>query len=311
MARLKPNETHPEWYEAMDAFVRELDLPGRYHRVIRDLIGPGLGRIYMRFWIDQDHIDPEFMVDPEYEDPDPPWYRIDGYPERGGDDQDIIRRKWADRARLYFQWYGHHLMHIADWLIYSNRIGAPWIANVDEQGRPRKLMKCQGLEQLVHEADKGLRHRPRDYGGAEMPGAVIPEPAKDDEVEVADLGVGHMLVELQTSRALRVEGARMRHCVGHGGYDYILREAGYRLLSVRDPNGLPLATLEIRGDVVRQFRGPGNNDPSAAVVDLLSAYAAEQGWRGYEEAAVGRYVRVDDQLYRQICAVPPADTQFP
>ncbi|MFC6448412.1 hypothetical protein ACFP77_22905, partial [Shinella zoogloeoides] len=62
-------------------------------------------------------------------------------------------------------------------------------------------------------------------------------------------------------------------------------------ISVRNPKGVPLAILELRENVVRQFRGRANSDPPIAVVDLLSRHAAESGWQGYEEAVAGRYIR--------------------
>lgn len=303
---MKPR-SHPEWPYALAAFTAELDIPDRDYRV-RQLISPGLGRLFMKDWIAQDRIDPEIMVDPADRSDDPRWHQIDGWPIRGGTADEILRRKWERRAALYFHWHATDVSHVTDWLIYATATNAPWLFNVSEQGEPRKLLKCGSLYQLANEADKGLGNQSPnwllDRGGIPLDDP-DPQPAPDDETEIADLGVGHVLVRLLTPNALRVEGVRMRHCVGHGGYDCILREPGYRLLSVRDPNGTPLATLEIRGDVVRQFRGPGNDDPTSAVVDLLSKYVAEQGWRGYEEAAVGRYGGYGPEALRVLEGLEP------
>ncbi|WP_234189722.1 MULTISPECIES: PcfJ domain-containing protein [Shinella] len=286
----KPDSTHPEWHEAMEALVRALDLPDRYDRVIRGLVIPGLGRVFMRFWIAQDLVDPDFMADPEDDADEPQWYQIGDWPQRAGTPDGTPQFKWNRRTSLYFRWYGQHVMHVVDWLIYADRIGAPWLQNLDGHGRPKKLLKCVDLQQLVHEADKGLRYRARNYdpGGANP--EVLPALVVHDEVEVADLGVGHVLVRLQTPNALFIEGRRMHHCIGHGRYDHYLSNPHYRFFSVRDPEGQPLATLEIAAGVVLQFRGPENADPARAVVDLLSAHAAEQKWLCYENAAAGGYL---------------------
>lgn len=286
--------SHPEWSEALAAFIRELDIPDRQLLPVHNLIGPGLGRVFVKLWLKQDRVDPEIMRDPFDRSDDPRWYQIDGWPNQGGSGEEILRRKWERRASLYVRWHGIEIWHILDWLIYSQAMNVPWITNVDERGEPKKLTKCGSLDALVHEADKGFRLRllmpTWHLNGDDVEAPVAAEVSVDDETEIADLGVDHTLVELLSPRALRVEGGRMRHCIGHGGYDYRLRDPGYRYFSVRDPNGMPLATLELKGDLVRQFRGPANDDPLPVVADLLSRYAAENGWQGYEEAAIGRYV---------------------
>lgn len=290
---MRSPRSHPEWHQAMNAFMWELDLPGIHRQSIQHLVGPGLGRIFMKFWVEQDRIDSEIIRDPLDDSDDPRWFRIDGTPERGGSADEVLARKWRERARIFFRAHGMQVLHVADWLIAARRTGAPWLQNVDGRGEPKKLLKSASLQQLVHEANKGLRNHRRDHFRTER---IAAELSPDDEAEIVDLGAGHMLVELLTPRALDVEGARMSHCIGHGSYDDRLRDAAFRYLSVRDPQGRPLATLELRGNVVRQFRGRANSDPSIAVVDLLSRHAAESGWQEFEEAGAGRYIRATNRI---------------
>lgn len=75
----------------------------------------------------------------------------------------------------------------------------------------------------------------------------------------------------------------MRHCIGQGGYDELLDDPAVQLFSVRDQNGRPLATLDIREGYIRQFRGPTNIDPTEAVKDLVAGAAAAFGWRDWSE----------------------------
>lgn len=270
---------HPEWPDALGSLIGEIDLSNNNRLLIQDLIGPSLGKVFWTEWKAQDAIDDEIMHDPAGGE-DPAWWQIDGISAKGGSPEQISCRKWQQRARLWMQFVGPHVWHVADWLIVSRQTNQVWLANLDADGIPKKLRKCRRLDDLVREADKGLRNR-RSAAAIRL--------GPEDEVIVADLGVSHVLVELKTPRALRREGQRMHHCIGHGSYDGRLDDADFRLLSVRDPNGKPLATLELSGHVVRQFRGACNADPSSAVIDLVSAVADEWGWLGLAEAADGRY----------------------
>ncbi|MBP2235239.1 hypothetical protein J2Z31_001731 [Sinorhizobium kostiense] len=265
--------SHPEYAVARRELVCELDVPDRIFYPVRHLVGCSLVRIFYSEWLRQDAIDPEWLRVVE-EHGGEEWRRIDGWPEQGGD---FIRRKWAQRARL---WVGRHsadIRHVVDWLINARSDNHAWLDNLDAQGYPKKLMKAGSLERLVREADKGLRARK----------VADVELGPEDEAFVAELGAGHTLVELLSPMALRKEGSIMRHCIGHGGYDWQLAEADRHIYSVRDPNGAPLATLEIHGIAVRQFRGPKNADPTPAVIDLVSKVAFDWGWLGLEEASRG------------------------
>lgn len=77
----------------------------------------------------------------------------------------------------------------------------------------------------------------------------------------------------------------MHNCLRNGDYDCRLGEL-FRYFSVRNPNGRPLATLELMGSTVIQFAGLLNTFPVPEVRDLMSAFAEESGWVGLLEAIV-------------------------
>lgn len=264
---------NPEYAIARMRLVCELDVPDRIFYPVRHLIGCSIVRVFYSEWLRQDAIDPEwFRVIEEHGGEE--WHRIDGWPEQGGD---VVRRKWEQRARL---WVGRHsadIRHVVDWLLNAQTEWHAWLGNVGSDGYPKKLMKCGTLERLVHEANKGLKARK----------VADVELGPEDEQFVADLGAGYTLVELLSPLALRKEGSAMRHCMGHGGYDWQLAEVDRHLYSVRDPHGAPTATLEVHGFTVRQFRAERNEHPSAALIDLVSGVAADWSWLGLEEAARG------------------------
>lgn len=133
---------------------------------------------------------------------------------------------------------------------------APWLSNVDEHGRPKKLMKFGTLEAMYAEADRHMRRllssqisRPRV------------ELGQADEESFADEGGEFYLVRMKTANALDNESNAMRHCVGHGAYDRRLSDAGFLLLSLRDRKGWPHMTLQIVNGVVVQARGKANSAP--------------------------------------------------
>lgn len=259
----------PEYREAVFHLNRELDIPDRVLAPIRNLVECSLGRIFWLDWLLQDLEDPEWMPTPgEHEDPE--WNRIDGFPELG---DGATTRKWSRRATLWMQWHSVDAWHISDWLITAVADGHAWLANVDANGHPRKLMKCGSLDRLVFEATKGLRQR-------NLREIVL---GPDDESFVLALGAGHTLVQLFSRAALRAEGLRMRHCIGQGAYDELLDDPDTAFFSVRDQNGKPLATLEIRSGYIRQFRGPTNIEPTAAVKDLIATAIEAFGWQHWRD----------------------------
>ncbi|MGO4558281.1 PcfJ domain-containing protein [Mesorhizobium sp. 2RAF21] len=167
------------------------------------------------------------------------------------------------------------LSHIIDWLVADFDAGAPWLANLDERGRPKKLLKCSSYEDLVREADKSM-----DRKNAQAVRALGPE----DEQHIADLGNGYTLVRMFTPEALDIESRRMSHCVGHGSYDKKLTTDWFRYLSVRDAKRRPTATIELRQEPnarwsISQCYGKRNARPDREVMDILRPYAAAQDWQ--------------------------------
>ncbi|MGO7279522.1 hypothetical protein GUK36_22610 [Rhizobium leguminosarum] len=261
---------HPDYQEALFHLACELDIPDRVLQPIRHLVGCSLGRIFWIDWLRSDAKDPEWVPTPGDHD-DPQWHRVDGLPEMGGSSR---YRKWSRRAQLWMQWHSIDAWHVCDWLISAQSDGHAWIANVDDQGYPKKLMKCGTLDRLVHEASKGLRNR-----NARLARNVILGPK--DEHFIFDLGVGHTLVHLRSRSALRKEGVLMGHCIGQGGYDDLLNDPDVIFASVRGPDGTPLATLDIRSGYIRQLCARGNTEPSDAVKGLVTGAADAFGWKDW------------------------------
>lgn len=87
---------------------------------------------------------------------------------------------------------------------------------------------------------------------------------------------GMEIVQLTTPEALDYESEYMGNCVGKGSYDGSVKSGSIRIYSLRDADGMPHATLEVRKkedskDEVHQCKGKGNE----AVVLKYRPYITE------------------------------------
>ncbi|MEW9616947.1 hypothetical protein AB3G45_24375 [Shinella sp. S4-D37] len=156
----KSVQSHPEFREAVKALIHEIDIPAHIERDIRHMVDPGLGRLLMEWWTAQDRADADFIRDPLDDGDDPAWYRTDGWPNMGGGEDAVLRRKWEQRARLWMRWHGDDVLHVVDWLIWSLRVGQGWLHDLNEADEPTVLAEAATLDDLVDLATEGLRHRP-------------------------------------------------------------------------------------------------------------------------------------------------------
>lgn len=161
------------------------------------------------------------------------------------------------------------LVHIIDWIVSSNVNGASWIGNVDEQGRPKKLMKAGSLEVLFREAEKYMAH--------ELSKRTLIGSGPDDIEVFSDDGGDYVLVKLLTPDALKFESGFMRHCVGHGAYDGYLGEEERLLLSLRDRGGRPHVTVELHEGFVIQSRGRANSEPKEVYAEAVERLLGLRG----------------------------------
>jgi hypothetical protein len=147
------------------------------------------------------------------------------------------------------------VIHIADWLKVSVVEDAPWLRNVDNAGRPKKLLKFGSMAAITAEADRFMLRRSK----ASMPAEI--KISEGDEESHFDLGDGWWLAKLLTPIALDRESHLMQHCIGQGGYDHRLSDEQVEFLSLRDPQGMPHATIEVDHGEVVQFQGKQNQAP--------------------------------------------------
>lgn len=158
--------------------------------------------------------------------------------------------------------------HIYDWLSVAVENNESWLSNVDEQGRPKKLMKLSTIEQAVREADKAMRKANQRLGNLML--------EEGHEAIYAELNGGYSIVRMLTPQALDNESVRMQHCIGHGSYDGKVCDSSNLYLSLRDRYGKPHITFEI------------------SVVDDSDRFLVHQMYGKQNLPPVSKYLRVLD-----------------
>lgn len=169
--------------------------------------------------------------------------------------------------------YLRNIPHIADWLRAALVNNAPWLSNVDDQGRPKKLMKFGSLDQIIAEADKAMLKAAQKGRDIQLD--------KSQEKLIRPLRDGYSLVELLSLEALDRESAYMQHCIGNGGYDHLVGNDDFRYISLRDSVNKPHATVELERDEkgeweIVQFQGKQNQPPVQKYCDLVAPYFREE-----------------------------------
>jgi hypothetical protein len=181
--------------------------------------------------------------------------------------------------------------HIVDWLKAALINNAPWLRNLDAEGRPKKLMKFGTLDAIRREADKDMLRRSRQVLRADLP--------PNSEEVVATLEGGYKVVRLLTVEALDAESTEMQHCVGDGAYDDSLTDGKTVLLSLRDPNGKAHVTIEIVDNLVEQVQGKQNKPPAAKYIPLLAAFFKQTAYdyRLFGDGTEGFVIDVDGVIH--------------
>jgi hypothetical protein len=161
--------------------------------------------------------------------------------------------------------------HVVDWLVAALENGDPWLDNVDEKGRPRKLMKFSDVESILREADRAMLRFARQQAGVRL--------AEGHEEVAFTHPDGWYVVRLLTPEALDRESGQMQHCIGQGAYDARLKDPAFAYYSLRDPYGKAHATMEadMRDMVPIQIQGKQNREPLPQYIDRMLGFMKVSG----------------------------------
>ena len=123
---------------------------------------------------------------------------------------------------------------------------------------------------------------------------------------VMKLDGGMKIVQLTTEKALDFESEYMGHCVGKGGYDEGVRRGSIKIYSLRDENGEPHATFEVRvnpesgKEEVHQCKGKGNKAPVEKYRGYVQAFVKAQEFEIIgDKANVGLIKQYDEKTKKE------------
>ena len=113
---------------------------------------------------------------------------------------------------------------------------------------------------------------------------------------IMDLPNGMRAYQLMTPQALDFESEYMGHCVGRGGYDKDVTNGSVKIYSIRDNNGEPHATLEVRGQNVFQCKGKGNKTPVQRYIPAVQHFVEAQKLIKHDMKNIG-LIKQDGKYY--------------
>jgi len=154
-----------------------------------------------------------------------------------------------------------------------------WVYNLDEKDRPQKLLKISSYDHLlrVMEKDEEQIARKRHKISEEM---LRGHDLRDDFEQVMSFHDGYYIVRLKTEKALDIEGAYLRHCIGDGQYDHWLSGNIKNFYSLRDYNYQPCVSLSVIKDdqSVNEIKGRKNSFPKGKYIPYIATFCNEAGY---------------------------------
>jgi len=121
---------------------------------------------------------------------------------------------------------------------------------------------------------------------------------EQDTKLVMDLGDGFKAVLLMTEEALDKESEYMGHCVGKGDYDRYIKTGKASIYSIRDKDGNPHATLEVKNNEISECTGKFNNRIVDKYIPYVKKFVLTQGIiPGYYDKGLGLCTDIHGNVY--------------
>lgn len=198
-----------------------------------------------------------------------------------------LKARWDECNGQLYQFHidkdlGNDVRAIATWLKYEHAANAPWLAERNENNIPRRLLSST-YDHLVKKATHWRLH-----GEGCAP---------ETRIERTWQQHGLTLVRLFNVAALIEEGDRMNNCVSNA-HNRMCLARGDSYYSIRGVYGESLATLVIdRGNMLRDFEGPGNGTPFPVVKDCVRVLVREKNLGLNAETGATGFFRQDGMLH--------------
>jgi len=169
--------------------------------------------------------------------------------------------------------------HVADWIAAAVINDEPWLKNVDERGRPKKLLKIGSLAQAEAEADKHMRHFAFKVAAAPF---------------VEGAGEETVMMFADGNRIVR------------GAYDAGVQDLSRIIYSLRDRQGREHLTFNVKaeGNELLQCRSKQNEPPIARYMPHVRLFIESQRLVLKESASVTGLVQDVEGRIHSIAALP-------
>jgi hypothetical protein len=205
--------------------------------------------------------------------------RVDSWLQGLAGDDEVFRLLRLCFGRVILKRKIEHFTKLASdvnagsrWLRRSIEMKSDWLGNVDDLGRPKKIMKFSDIDGIMKEIRKSYGKEAQFFAQAVA--------TNEDEEWFADLDDGYHLVKLKSRKALLREGGVLQNCVGDGGYDRALSDGKFQYLVLRDNRNRSHAIAEIRAkdNLVWEFLGKQNAVPKDKYLLPFVKLITERDW---------------------------------
>ncbi len=193
-----------------------------------------------------------------------------------------LRQKWHDGgpwhrfdAKKDIRLAGR-VFDAVSWLEAAIENDMAWTNQLDNKGRPRKLLQISTFEHLETISSKDRRQiADKKRKAAER--VFLKEDLTRDFEKIMDFDNGFYIVRLKTKKALALEGAYLEHCMADGDYDYCLGGNVTQFYSLRDSNNLPCVSMCVEKDQRRmtQVRGRRNSYPKEKFIAYVATFCSQ------------------------------------
>ncbi len=189
--------------------------------------------------------------------------------------------------------------HIKDWIKAAIVSHDPWTTDLDDQGRPKRLVQIGSLARAYAMAEKDMNKKANDLRAQfANAGAAFEEDEQNGHIKtVKTYPDGSRIVQLLTTHALDIESAQLGHCIGNGGYDENIRHPGREYYSLRDPLNKAHVTFEVIEGVLEQFKGKQNAPPVSPYMEMGQEMIRTHQWQISESPAHTGLLEKDGVYY--------------
>lgn len=193
-----------------------------------------------------------------------------------------------------------HVHQILLWLEDAIENEMDWLDNVDEEGRPKKLLKSPSLEHLEKVMDKDQKQillKRRNAAAQKF----TRENLKTHFEKVMMFENGYYIVRIKTAQALDLEGDYLEHCIGNGEYAPSLKTNDKLFYSLRNKEDLPCVSMCVERDGISNLTEIGarrNAMPKAEYIRYIATFCEENLIRMTEALSFKEgFLRMGNPLY--------------